>query len=95
MSKIVQGTWVEVEMIVLKPEERAPSLPEDTRKVPYVMRVSGFLLEDAALGQEVRVRTRIGRELSGQLVTVNPGYSHTFGETVPELLMIGTQGDGR
>lgn len=93
MSKIDQGTWVEIEKVVLTPEQRAPTLPEETRTVPYVMRVSGFLLEDAKLGQEVRIRTRIGRELSGRLIVVNPGYNHSFGETVPELLMIGAEGD--
>jgi hypothetical protein len=93
MSNIVQGTWVEIQKVVLNPEERAPSLPEDTRKVPYIMRVSGFLMEDAEIGQEVRIKTRIGRELTGKLVTVNPGYAHSFGDTVPELLMIGAEGE--
>ena len=46
MDKISKGAWVEIEQIVLKPEERAPSLPEDTQKVPYVLHVSGFLVDD-------------------------------------------------
>ena len=49
MTKVQAGTWVEIEQIVLTPEERAPSLPPETQAVPYVMRVSGFLLEDADL----------------------------------------------
>ncbi|HQJ11683.1 MAG TPA: 2-amino-4-oxopentanoate thiolase subunit OrtA [Anaerolineae bacterium] len=89
MNSISKGTWVEIEQIVLKPEERAPSLPPETQAVPYVMRVSGFLLEDADLGQEVRIRTLIGRELRGTLRVINPSYTHSFGETVPELLTIG------
>lgn len=89
MSTVSRGTWVQIEQIVLDPAERAPTLPEDTRRVPYVLRVSGFLLEDAGIGDEARIRTLIGRELSGALTTVNPGYSHSFGETVPELLDIG------
>ena len=93
MSKIEKGTWVEIEHVVLKPEERAPSVPEDTRQVPYVLRVSGFLLEAAELGAEVKIRTIIGRELSGVLRTVNPSYSHSFGTTVPELLTIGTEAE--
>ncbi len=93
MTTITKGTWVEIEQIVLKPEERAPSLPEDTKKVPYVLRVSGFLLEDAALGDEVRIRTIIGRELSGTLRVVNPSYRHSFGTVVPELLTIGTEAE--
>ncbi len=91
MSKIVKGTWVEIEQVVLTPEQRAPTLPEDTRQTPYLLRVSGFLQADAELGQEARIRTIIGRELSGTLRTVNPSYSHSFGQTVPELLTIGTE----
>ena len=91
MEKIKTGTWVEIEQIVLNPEERASALPEDTRKVPYVLHVSGFLLEDAALGQEARIRTVIGRELVGKLFVVNPSYTHSFGDTVPELLVIGLE----
>jgi len=89
MNKIHKGTWVEIEQVLLAPSERALTLPEDTRQVPYMLRVSGFLLEDAEPGQETRIRTLIGRELSGTLRIVNPGYSHSFGETVPELLDIG------
>lgn len=91
MEQVQPGTWVEIEQIVLKPEERAPTLPEDTRRVPLVMRVSGFLVAAAALGEPARVRTVIGRELAGTLVTVNPGYGHSFGATVPELLTIGAE----
>ena len=86
---VTKGTWVEIEQIVLKPEERAPSLPEDTKKVPYVLRVAGFLCDDAEMGQTVRIHTRIGRELGGTLVTVTPSYRHSFGTLVPELLTIG------
>jgi 2-amino-4-ketopentanoate thiolase alpha subunit len=93
MSTIKQGTWVEIERVLLQPDERAPTLPEDTRQTPYVLRVSGFLLADAALGETVRVRTIIGRELEGVLRTVNPSYSHSFGTTVPELLTIGTEAE--
>lgn len=91
MEKIKKGTWVEIEQIVLKPEERAPTLPEDTRKVPYVLHVSGFLLEEAIPGQEARIKTVIGRELQGKVLVVNPSYSHSFGDTVPELLTIGLE----
>jgi hypothetical protein len=94
MSSVSKGTWVQVERVVLEPGERAPTLPEDTRQVPYVLRVSGFLLEDAAIGADARVRTLIGRELSGSLTTVNPSYDHSFGETVPELLDIGLDREG-
>jgi 2-amino-4-ketopentanoate thiolase alpha subunit len=90
MTIIQKGTWVEIEQIVLQPEQRAPSLPEETRKVPYTLRVSGFLSENGEVGQEVKIQTIIGRELSGTLKNINPGYSHSFGNTIPELLRIGT-----
>jgi hypothetical protein len=93
MSQIQPGTWVEIEQVVLTPEQRAPTLPEDTRQVPYVLRVSGFLIEAAELGQPARIRTIIGRQLTGSLKTVNPSYSHSFGSTVPELLTIGTEAE--
>ena len=93
MSQIQAGTWVEIEQIVLTPELRAPTLPEDTKRVPYVLRVSGFLVEPAELGGPARVRTLIGRELGGTLITINPSYSHSFGSTVPELLRIGTEAE--
>ena len=91
MSKIAKGTWVEIERVLLKPEERAPSVPEDTKKCPYMLRISGFLQEDAELGDEVRVQSLIGHEHTGTLRLVNPSYGHSFGATVPELLNIGTK----
>ena len=94
MEKVKAGTWVEIEKIILTPEQRAPTLPEETKQVPYVLNVSGFLLADGMLGSSVRIRTLIGRELEGTLTRVNPSYRHTFGEVVPELLNIGIEGDG-
>jgi 2-amino-4-ketopentanoate thiolase alpha subunit len=86
---VARGTWVEIESIVLRPEERAPGLPEDTARTPYVRRLSGFLEAEAEVGQEVSVRSLIGRTHRGVLRAVNPGYDHSFGATVPELLRIG------
>lgn len=90
MAKIAKGSWVEIEQVVLSPEQRVQSLPEETRSVPYLLRVSGFLQQEAEFGQEVQVKTIIGRILTGTLKSVNPGYHHSFGETIPELLRIGT-----
>ena len=90
MSRIAKGTWVEIERVLLQPEQRAPNLPEDTRKCPYVLRISGFLQEDAELGAEVQIKSIIGHEHEGRLRVVNPSYGHSFGTTVPELLAIGT-----
>jgi 2-amino-4-ketopentanoate thiolase alpha subunit len=91
MSTIPAGTWVEVGRTVLSAEQRAPGLPADTAAVPLMLRVSGFLLEPTVLGQPARIRTQIGREQAGTLLAINPSYTHSFGETVPELLTIGTE----
>lgn len=89
MAKIEKGSWVEIKQVVLQPEERAQNLPEDTKQTPYVMRMSGFLTADAELGDTVTIRSLIGREHEGILVTLNPSYSHSFGPTMAELLHIG------
>jgi 2-amino-4-ketopentanoate thiolase alpha subunit len=91
MTQVKAGTWVEIEKTLLTPEERAPTLPEDTKKVPYILNVSGFLLDEAELGSPARIRTLIGRELEGTLKRVNPSYDHNFGKVVPELLRIGLE----
>jgi len=82
---------VEIAQVVLQPAERSTALPEDTKKVPYILRVSGFLEQDAEIGQNVEVKTIIGRVLSGKLIVINPSYQHSFGTVVPELLTIGTE----
>ncbi len=86
---IAKGTWVEIKRTVLPAGERAPQVPEDTKKVPLEMRVKGFLLGPAAVGQEVEVLTPSGRRFSGILAEVNPSYSHSFGAPVSELSVIG------
>lgn len=90
MPEIKAETWVEIERVVLEPADRAPSLPEDTKQVPYVMHVSGFLVEPANIGEFARIRSIIGRIHEGTLIKVEPSYSHSFGKLIPELLTIGT-----
>jgi hypothetical protein len=89
MAKIEKGTWVEIEHVVLQPAERVQNLPEDTKKTPYLMRLSGFLTADAEIGDEVTVKSLIGRKHQGMLKVVNPSYNHSFGPTMAELLDIG------
>lgn len=91
-AEVKAGTWVEIEKVLLTPEQRAPQVPDDTRATPYVMRVAGFLTSDAKIGDEVTVRTLIDRQVSGVLTVVRPHYCHSFGETVEELLTIGLGG---
>lgn len=93
MNEVKAGTWVEIEKILLTPEQRAPQVPEDTRHTPYVMKVAGFLAADALFGSEVTIKTLSGRQVSGTLKVVRPHYAHSFGDTVEELLNIGLGGE--
>lgn len=88
--KIAKGQWVEIEEILLKPEERTGNIPEETKKVPLMMRMKGFLVNDAEAGHRVEIRTMTGRIVSGELRNASPTYDHGFGKTfIPELLEIG------
>lgn len=89
MCIVTKGTWVEVERVVTRPGERIGVLGRDPRAA-QVVRVAGFLLEDAELGQQVRVRTIVGNEHTGKLRIENPGYGHSFCHTFPDLPHIGS-----
>ncbi len=86
---VAEGVWVEVHGIVLPAGERAPQVPQDTQGVPLEMRVKGFLVAPAALGEEAEIVTQTGRRLRGRLAAVNPSYTHSFGAPIPELSGIG------
>ena len=87
--EIKKGDWVKVYSVVLKPDERAPQVPDDTKKVPLEMWVKGYAMSDAKLGDTIEVKTMTGRIVKGEIVEVNPTYKHSYGEFVPELLEIG------
>ena len=89
---VTKNTWVQIHSILLSPQERSDRIPEDTRAVPLEMWVNGFLVNDrASIGDEVEIETAIGRIVRGTLVDIHPGYTHSYGETLPELLQIGRQ----
>lgn len=85
------GTWVEVHRVVLGPGARAPQVPPDTQLVPLELLARGWLDAPAVLGDDVSVTTATGRHVHGTLVAVEPGYDHTFGPPVPELLAVGRE----
>lgn len=91
MGKVLAGTWVQLHKVILKPGERSANVPEETGNVPFEMRVKGFLLDDAEIGEQVRIRTVIGRVIEGTLLEANPVHRHTFGAPVAELLPVGQQ----
>lgn len=92
MSELIaKGTWVEIHNVVLQAGERAPHVPADTQQVPLEMRVKGFLITQAAIGEETEIETTTGRRLCGILTEVNPAYTHSFGSPIPELINIGKE----
>ncbi|MGE5631222.1 MAG: 2-amino-4-oxopentanoate thiolase subunit OrtA [Caulobacteraceae bacterium] len=91
MSEAKKGDWVQIHQIVLKPEERAPQVPDDTKKVPLELWVKGIALHDAEIGETIEVVTTTGRKVKGELTAVNPRYIHDFGNFVPELLKVDMQ----
>ncbi len=92
MEKALKGDWVQIHQVVFSPGERAPNIPEETRKVPLELRVKGWLvIPEARIGEDAVIKTPAGRELEGRLVSINPPFTHGFGEPVPELLEIGPE----
>jgi hypothetical protein len=90
-ERATKNTWVEVYRVVLPPGERAPQVPDDTQRVPLEMRVKGFLVHTAVLGEAAQIITPAGRRITGTLVAINPAYTHTFGPPIPELWSIGRE----
>lgn len=81
--------WVEVESVLLTPDERSKALPADTAEKPLLVWVKGFALAEVGMGEELSVETMTGRIATGRLSAINPGYTHTFGEPIPELTHVG------
>jgi hypothetical protein len=83
------GDWIEVERMILDPSQRSTNLPPETAAKPLMMWVKGFAQSDGALGEEMTVETMTGRTVTGTLSAINPGYFHTFGRPIPELVHVG------
>ena len=88
-EQIPKGTWTQIHCIVLPAGERASQVPTETQAVPLEMRVKGFLVEPAHLGDEVEIVTPAGRHVIGTLIDINPPYTHSFGAPIPELTSVG------
>ena len=88
-QRIEKGSWVEIHQIVLSAAERAPQVPDDTRQLALEMRVKGYLVAPAAVGEEAEIITPVGRRLHGVIREVNPAYRHGFGAPIAELIGIG------
>ena len=82
---IKKDNYVEIEVTILKENNRAPQVPEDTKLVPLKVRVKGVLLSEAKIGEIATIKTSTNRIETGILIKENPAYLHNFGEFVSEL----------
>lgn len=89
--RALKGDWVEIEQVILEANERVTKLPDDTKSVPLLSYVQGFLEENASVGDEVYITSVIGRRHHGTLVNVKPTFTHHYGEPIKELLPIGQE----
>ena len=91
-----KNDWVRIHRVVLAADQRTGKLPDDTKQVPLEMWVKGYLQnESAALGDEVEVKTVVGRAEHGKLIEVNPCYTLNYGEFVPEIQEIDSRLRGK
>lgn len=87
-----RGDWVRVHAIVLKAAERTAKIPEDTQKCDLQQWTKGFLQDETAeVGDEVTVKTAVGRMVKGTLIEEGPYYTHSYGKFVPEIIDIDKQ----
>jgi hypothetical protein len=84
-----KGAWARIKKTVLESGQRADRLPEETRRVPFVMWVKGSLVEAGGVGDTVTVLTKSGRLESGELVEIDPVYELNYGGYVEQLRGIG------
>jgi hypothetical protein len=88
---VTKGTWVTIRRTILEPNERSAGIPEDTAATPLIMWINGFLQNDAHIGDEVTITTKMNRVEEGMLEVVNPTTTVNYGEYVPEVTKIGIQ----
>ncbi len=89
MGSVQRLRWAEIGFAVLRPDQRPPDLPTETRAVPYYARVKGFLEGTCAVGDTVEIETLSGRKIRGELLQIDPPFTHDFGRPVQELVEAG------
>ena len=94
MGDVLRPHWVEIGFVVLSPGQRPATLPQETREVPYYARVKGFALGAAEVGDTVEIETLTGRRISGELLQIDPPFTHGFGRPVQELVEAGCEAYG-
>ena len=88
---IEKGSWVSISKTILEPSERAKGIPEDTAQTPLKMWVCGFLTDEASVGSEATIRTKMNRIETGTLEEINPTTKVNYGDFVPEILKISVE----
>ena len=87
-----RGELVSVETVILPVGERAPQVPDDTKRTPLRAFTKGFLQEESATrGDRVTVRTMSDRLVKGTVSDHPVSPTHTFGDSVPELTAVHRQ----
>ena len=86
-----KGDYVRIRREIVPAGERDASVPADTAATPLVMWVKGYAQNDAHIGEECSVITRVGRAEYGTLIEETPCYELNFGVFVPEILKIDDQ----
>ena len=82
---IEKNTFVQIYKVVLSSGERSSNLPDDTKRIPFEMRVKGKLMSKASVGDVVEIKTATNRVEQGILISVEPFFSHNFGHHVKAL----------
>ena len=82
---IEKNTFVQIFKVVLSSGERSSNLPDDTKRIPFEMRVKGKLMSKASIGDIVEIKTATNRVEQGILLSVEPFFTHNFGHYVPAL----------
>lgn len=85
---IKKDTYVCIKKIVLKSNERSSHIPLDTKEKDFVMKVKGYLVKDASLGDSVEILTETKRKVNGILIESNPTYAHSFGDHLDEVKLM-------
>jgi hypothetical protein len=86
VSVLKKGDYVRIKRVVLEPSDRSSNIPDDTKQLPLIMWVKGFLLVDATVGDLVQVKTITGRIENGLLLDGGLVYDVNYGDFVPEIL---------
>ena len=82
---VKKQTWVQIKKTILTPGERAENIPDDSKSVPLYMWVKGYITTDGKIGDIVTITTITGRTEEGELIAVNPAYTHNYGNFIGEL----------